>query len=59
MFKKKPLRINTYLGYGTKSRLRATGRALEDENINFDGNTKVLKTLYNIFKLSFDNLCLT
>ncbi|MHA7056128.1 App1 family protein [Aquimarina sp. M1] len=50
MFKKKPLRINSYLGYGTVKRLRATGRALEDENINFDGNTKTLKTLYNIFR---------
>ncbi|WP_299244199.1 phosphatase domain-containing protein [uncultured Aquimarina sp.] len=50
MFKKKPLRINSYLGYGTTTRLRATGRALEDENINFDGNTGILRTLYNIFK---------
>ncbi|WP_299255879.1 App1 family protein [uncultured Aquimarina sp.] len=50
MFKKKPLRINSYLGYGTTTRLRATGRALEDENINFDGNTGILKTLRNIYK---------
>lgn len=50
MFKKKPLRINTYLGYGTNSRLRATGRALEDENIRFDGNTRIFRTLYNIYK---------
>ncbi|MFD2564175.1 App1 family protein [Aquimarina rubra] len=50
MFKKKPLRINSYLGYGTTERLRAAGRALEDENINFDGNTKTLKTLRNIYR---------
>ncbi|MDH7445280.1 App1 family protein [Aquimarina sp. 2201CG14-23] len=50
MFRKKPLRINSYLGYGTNTRIRATGRALEDENLNFDGNTGTLKTLWNIFK---------
>ncbi|WP_378182140.1 App1 family protein [Aquimarina sp. SS2-1] len=50
MFKKKPLRINSYLGYGTTKRLRATGRALEDENVNFDGNTRTLKTLRNIYR---------
>lgn len=50
MFRKKPLRINTYLGYGTPTRLRAIGRALEDENIDFSGNTNLPKTLWNIFK---------
>ncbi|WP_299184296.1 App1 family protein [uncultured Aquimarina sp.] len=50
MFKKKPLRINSYLGYGTTNRLRATGRALEDENVNFDGNTGAFKTLRNIYR---------
>ncbi|WP_299431956.1 phosphatase domain-containing protein [uncultured Aquimarina sp.] len=50
MFKKKPLRINSYLGYGTQTRLRAIGRALEDENLDFNGNTKTLKTLRNIYR---------
>lgn len=50
MFKKKPLRINSYIGYGTSKRLRATGRALEDENLNFEGNTGVFKTLRNIYR---------
>lgn len=50
MFKKKPIRINTYLGYGTTKRLRAVGRALEVENIDFNGNTGLFKTLWNIFK---------
>ncbi|WP_255452754.1 App1 family protein [Aquimarina sp. RZ0] len=50
MFKKKSLRINSYLGYGTNTRLRAIGRALKDENIDFSGNTGTLKTLHNIYK---------
>ncbi len=50
MFKKKSLRINTYLGYGTKHIFRATGRALEDENINFDANQNIFKTLRNIYR---------
>ncbi len=50
LFRKKPLRINTYLGYGTKTRFRAIGRALEDENIDFNGNIGTLKTLKNIYK---------
>ncbi|KZS39167.1 hypothetical protein AWE51_11455 [Aquimarina aggregata] len=50
MFKKKALRINTYRGYGTNTRFRASGRALEDENINFSTNQNVFKTLKNIYK---------
>ena len=50
MFKKKPLRINSYLGYGTTTRLRAIGRALEDESIDFSGNTNTIKTLRNIYR---------
>ncbi|WP_109299649.1 App1 family protein [Aquimarina sp. AU474] len=50
MFKKKALRINTYLGYGTPYLFRATGRALEDENIDFGLNQNVLKTLRNIYR---------
>ncbi len=50
MFKKKALRINTYLGYGTNSLFRGTGRALEDENIDFSANQSVLKTLRNIYR---------
>lgn len=50
MFRKKALRINTYLGYGTNSLFRATGRALEDENIDFSANQNILKTLRNIYK---------
>ncbi len=50
MFRKKPLRINSYLGYGTAVRLRAIGRALEDEGIDFNGNTGTLRTLWNIYK---------
>ncbi len=50
MFKKKPLRINSYLGYGSTKHLRAIGRALEDENVNFDGNTGTFKTLRNIYR---------
>ncbi|GAA3513836.1 DUF2183 domain-containing protein [Aquimarina addita] len=50
MFRKKPIRINTYLGYGTHKRLRAMGRALEVENIDFNGNTSIFRTLWNIFK---------
>lgn len=50
MFKKKALRINTYLGYGTKTLFRATGRALEDENVDFSTNQSVFKTLRNIYR---------
>ncbi len=50
MFKKKALRINTYLGYGTKNHFHAKGRALEDENVSFDPNQKIFKTLKNIYK---------
>lgn len=50
MFKKKALRINTYLGYGTKTWFRATGRALEDENVDFSANQNIFKTLRNIYK---------
>ncbi len=50
MFKKKALRINTYIGYGTNNRFRATGRALEDENVNFDLNQSTFKTLKNIYR---------
>ncbi|WP_103865836.1 App1 family protein [Aquimarina sp. I32.4] len=50
MFKKKALRINTYLGYGTDTLFRATGRALEDENINFGKNQNIFKTLRNIYR---------
>ncbi len=50
MFKKKKLRINTYLGYGTKNLFCATGRALEDENVDFSTNQNILKTLRNIYK---------
>ncbi|MEW7290819.1 App1 family protein [Aquimarina sp. 2304DJ70-9] len=50
MFKKKALRINTYLGYGTNTLFSATGRALEDENIDFSANQGVFKTLRNIYR---------
>jgi phosphatidate phosphatase APP1 len=50
MFKKKALRINTYLGYGTNSIFRATGRAIEDENIDFSTNQSIFKTLRNIYR---------
>ncbi|SHI80219.1 App1 family protein [Aquimarina spongiae] len=50
MFKKKALRINTYLGYGTNTLFRATGRALEDENIDFSTNQRISKTLRNIYR---------
>ncbi len=50
MFKKDPLRINTYRSYGTAQRLRAAGRALEDENIKLTSNQGLLKTLKNIYK---------
>ncbi len=50
MFKKKTLRINTYLGYGTQTLFRATGRALEDENIDFSINQNIFKTLRNIYR---------
>ncbi|GAA4277059.1 App1 family protein [Aquimarina mytili] len=50
MFKKKALRINTYLGYGTATLFRATGRALEDENIDFSANQGVFRTLRNIYR---------
>ncbi|TSE07132.1 MULTISPECIES: App1 family protein [Aquimarina] len=50
MFKKKALRINTYLGYGTSTLFRATGRALEDENVDFSTNQSVFKTLRNIYR---------
>lgn len=50
MFRKKALRINTYLGYGTKNLFRATGRALEDENIDFSANQNLFKTLRNIYR---------
>ncbi len=50
MFKKKALRINTYLGYGTNELFCATGRALEDENIDFSTNQNVFKTLRNIYR---------
>ncbi|OED39587.1 hypothetical protein AB832_03950 [Flavobacteriaceae bacterium (ex Bugula neritina AB1)] len=50
MFRKKPSRINSYLGYGTATKLRATGRALEDKGIDFKGNTGTFRTLWNIYK---------
>jgi len=50
MFKKKALRINTYLGYGTQEIFRASGRALEDENIDFSMNQSIFKTLKNIYR---------
>lgn len=50
MFKKKALRINTYEGYGTDTNFHAKGRALEDENVNFDSNQSTYKTLKNIYK---------
>ncbi|MBQ4818536.1 phosphatase domain-containing protein [Aquimarina sp. MMG016] len=50
MFRKKALRINAYLGYGTKTLFRATGRALEDENVDFSTNQGTFKTLRNIYK---------
>ncbi|GAA4274055.1 phosphatase domain-containing protein [Aquimarina gracilis] len=50
MFRKKALRINTYLGYGTNTLFRATGRALEDENVDFSHNQGTLKTLRNIYR---------
>ncbi len=50
MFRKKALRINTYLGYGTENNFHAKGRALEDENVSFDLNQKTFKTLKNIYK---------
>ncbi len=50
MFRKKALSINTYLGYGTGKLFRATGRALEDENIDFSDNQGTLQTLRNIYR---------
>ncbi len=50
MFKKKTLRINTYLGYGTSTNFHAKGRALEDENVSFDPHQNTFKTLRNIYK---------
>ncbi len=50
MFRKKALRINTYLGYGTNTFFRASGRALEDENIDFSEDQGTLKTLRNIYR---------
>jgi len=50
MFKKKLLRINSYRGYGTAHRFIAIGRALEDESIDFRGNTNTWKTLRDIYK---------
>jgi len=50
MFKKKALRINAYFGYGTNTIFRATGRALEDENVDFSANQSTLRTLRNIYK---------
>lgn len=50
MFKKKTLRINTYEGYGTDTNFHAKGRALEDENVNFDSDQNTYKTLKNIYK---------
>ncbi|WP_034228840.1 App1 family protein [Aquimarina pacifica] len=50
IFRKKALRINTYLGYGTDTLFRATGRALEDENIDFGINQNIFKTLRNIYR---------
>ncbi len=50
MFRKKALRINTYLSYGTNTLFRATGRALEDENVDFSANQNLFKTLHNIYK---------
>lgn len=50
MFRKKALRINTYLGYGRSTLFRATGRALEDENIDFSEDQGTLKTLRNIYR---------
>ena len=50
MFKKKPFKINTYLSYGRLGKFRAQGRALEDENVDFKGNTNTWHTLKNIYK---------
>lgn len=50
MFKKKSIRINTYLGYGTNTIFCATGRALEDENIVFGTNQHLFRTLKNMYK---------
>ena len=50
MFRKKPLRINTYRGYGSENLFRASGRALEDENVDFNSSLNTFKTLRNIFK---------
>jgi len=50
MFKKKSLRINSYIGYGTSTKFYARGRALEDENISFDPNLSTFRTVMNIYK---------
>ncbi|RZS92286.1 App1 family protein [Aquimarina brevivitae] len=50
MFRKKALRINTYRGYGSENLFRASGRALEDENVDFGSNLSTFKTLRNIYK---------
>lgn len=50
MFKKKAIRVNAYLGYGTSTLFRAAGRALEDEQIDFNTNQNIFKTLLNIFR---------
>ncbi|WP_378185597.1 App1 family protein [Aquimarina sp. W85] len=50
MFKKKPLRINSYLSYGTIAHFRASGRALKFRNVEFIDDLGRLKTLINIYK---------
>ncbi|MFC5047178.1 App1 family protein [Aquimarina hainanensis] len=50
MFKKKPLRINSYLSYGSAIKSRITGRALKDKNIEFSSGLGIRKTLKNFYK---------
>jgi len=50
MFRKKALRINAYHGYGNQQCFRATGRALEDENISFSPSQNIFQTIWTIFK---------
>ncbi len=54
MFKKKALRINTFLGYGNSTLFKATGRALKDEAIKFKTNQNFLKTIFNAY-LQFES----
>ncbi|MFL1897179.1 App1 family protein [Aquimarina sp. 2-A2] len=50
MFRRKPLRINSYLSYGTPSHFRASGRALEFRNVEFINDLNQWRTLINIYK---------